>query len=430
MADRLDLKSDDYLPTMLAMLAPAWIDHVLRFHGRPPPRPPGRTPFRYLDLGCGVGATLLALAAAYPEAAFVGVDASPSHIRQGAALATAAGLGNVRFIAGRFGDAAVGDLDPVDYIVANGVYTWVGPEAQADFRAAIARLLKPGGAAVVSANNVVGWLTLAPMRRLVADLSAAAGARTPADVHAEAMAWTRRVREAAGQPFIATVAERFGESFGGLPPAYFMHEMLADAWRPLWTTDLAEDFAAIGLDYLSGADLAALRDDFALTAAQRALLEDAPSRAAALTLRDSFLARAHVHAVFHRPDRGARDVSRLDGWARLERPAADVEYAAATPGGRLKFDNAVARSVVAALAGGAASLRDVAAAAGASGETAFLRVTDSLFASGQAAPCDPPAGEDAVRRLNALLAAAAPDLVRVADAAGTPRPKAAGINRV
>lgn len=421
-----DLKSDDYLPTMLAMLAPPWIDHVLRFHGRSAPRAPGRAPFRYLDLGCGVGVTLLALAAAYPEGAFVGVDASPSHVRKGEALAAAAGLANVRFIAGRFGDAAVSDLDFMDYVVANGVYTWVGPEAQADFRAAVQRLLKPGGAAVVSANNVVGWLTLAPMRRLVADLSAAAGARPAATVHAEAMDWTRRVREAAGQPFVATVAERFGESFGGLPPAYFMHEMLADAWRPIWTADLDRDFAAIGLDYLSGADLAALRDDFALTAAQRALLADAPSRAAALTLRDSFLARAHVHAVFCRPGGVVRPISRLDGWARLERPAADVEYAAATPAGRLKFDNAVARNTVAALAAGAASLRAIAAAAGASGETAFLKVMDGLFASGQAAPCDPPTGEDAVRRLNAVLAAAAPDLARIADPAGTPRLKATG----
>ncbi|MGY8905539.1 MAG: class I SAM-dependent methyltransferase [Burkholderiales bacterium] len=64
-------------------------------------REPGNQ-FRYIDMGCGQGLGLLILAAAYPDAEFVGIDFMPEHIAHARNLAKRAGLTNVKLIEGDF----------------------------------------------------------------------------------------------------------------------------------------------------------------------------------------------------------------------------------------------------------------------------------------------------------------------------------------
>ena len=52
----------------------------------------GRDDFRALDLGCGMGGTLLALARAYPKAELLGVDIEPRSVEQANARFAEAGL--------------------------------------------------------------------------------------------------------------------------------------------------------------------------------------------------------------------------------------------------------------------------------------------------------------------------------------------------
>ncbi|NDU79132.1 methyltransferase domain-containing protein [Actinomadura sp. DSM 109109] len=56
--------------------------------------PPARC--RYLELGCGDGAALVALAVALPESEFVGVDIAGQPIARGQAIIADLGLTNVR----------------------------------------------------------------------------------------------------------------------------------------------------------------------------------------------------------------------------------------------------------------------------------------------------------------------------------------------
>lgn len=50
---------------------------------------------RVLELGCAAGANVIPMAAAFPEAEFVGVDLSEKQIEEGVKTITAAGLNNI-----------------------------------------------------------------------------------------------------------------------------------------------------------------------------------------------------------------------------------------------------------------------------------------------------------------------------------------------
>ena len=111
---------------------------------------------RVLEMGCGSGINLLAMAQLYPGAEFVGIDLSSRHMELADEARAATGLGNARFLQANIADLGV-DLGEFDYIVAHGVYSWVPQE----IREAILRLcrerLQPGGVAYISYNCQPGW---------------------------------------------------------------------------------------------------------------------------------------------------------------------------------------------------------------------------------------------------------------------------------
>src|SRR5689334_21568064 len=86
-------------------MTPDCLDVCAGIGGCEPPQRQGR-PFRYLELGCGQGFGLCLLAAAEPDAEFVGVDFQPDHIEHATGLAETAGLSNLRFVRADFLDLA------------------------------------------------------------------------------------------------------------------------------------------------------------------------------------------------------------------------------------------------------------------------------------------------------------------------------------
>ena len=82
--------------------------------------PPDGDDFDYLEIGCAHGDTTNALAAAHPNARFIGVDIAPEHIAQAKRLARDGGLENVGFLERDL--AAIEDeIGEMDYITAHGV---------------------------------------------------------------------------------------------------------------------------------------------------------------------------------------------------------------------------------------------------------------------------------------------------------------------
>src|SRR5262245_51950444 len=89
---------------------PARLAAIARLHGMSTASP---ARCRFLEVGCGEGATLLPLALAYPESTFVGIDLSGVAIARGEALRKGVGLPNLRIVAAELtqwgqGTAALG----------------------------------------------------------------------------------------------------------------------------------------------------------------------------------------------------------------------------------------------------------------------------------------------------------------------------------
>ena len=85
--------------------------------------PPSVDRCRVLELGCGGGANLLAMALSLSEGEFVGLDLTASHIAHGRYLAETWGVKNLTLMQRDLLDD-VAELGRFDYIVAHGVYSW------------------------------------------------------------------------------------------------------------------------------------------------------------------------------------------------------------------------------------------------------------------------------------------------------------------
>jgi cyclopropane fatty-acyl-phospholipid synthase-like methyltransferase len=115
---------------------------VAILHGLEPPDP---FTARVLELGCGAGGNLMAMAAATPGISAVGVDLAATAIAEGIAAITEIGLTNVELRQGDVRDLAGGALGEFDYIVAHGLYGWIPEEARDALLATIDASLAPDG---------------------------------------------------------------------------------------------------------------------------------------------------------------------------------------------------------------------------------------------------------------------------------------------
>ena len=154
-----------YVRVFIPHLAPAWLDHVAIISGVAPPMRKER--FAWCDLGCGQGVTAAMLAAMHPAGQFHGIDAMLGHIDHARRLAGEADVPNVNFHAADFASAADLTLPKFDYIVAHGVYSWVGAQVQANMRSFIDRNLARGGLVYLSYNAMPGRAADLPFQRLV-----------------------------------------------------------------------------------------------------------------------------------------------------------------------------------------------------------------------------------------------------------------------
>jgi hypothetical protein len=111
---------------------------------------------RVLELACGDGMNVIAMAAAAPGVRVTGVDLDGGAIARGQAVVDELGLAERVDL--RVADLTeLPHLGPADYVICHGLYTWAPPRVADAALAALAAHLAPAGVGFLSFNLRPGW---------------------------------------------------------------------------------------------------------------------------------------------------------------------------------------------------------------------------------------------------------------------------------
>jgi SAM-dependent methyltransferase len=221
--------------------------------------PPSVEAARVLELGCGTGENLLAIACALPGSSCVGVDFSAPQIADAEALGATAGIGNARFICSDFKEIA-GDQQ-YDYVVAHGLLSWISPDRHDDLITLCGACLAPGGLLYLSYNALPGW----HHRHIVRDYLL----QETADI-TDVAAKVRTARAA-----LASLAETVGkldwaygrivsdenDNVAKLGDSYLAHDLLETHNTAFYFTDMVRRGAERDLHYVGEAGFEAMVPD-------------------------------------------------------------------------------------------------------------------------------------------------------------------------
>ena len=255
--------------------------------------PDERRPFRFLELGCGSATTLIALAACYPQAEFLGVDFMPEHVARARIMIEAAELPNIRVEEASFADlAAAPPPEKYDFAAAHGVWTWVAPEVRAEIVTLLNRWLAPGAIAYFGYNAAAGWAAAAPLRRLFQELPQGTGRDRFAAARAAAQSWIDTVKPKG--------FETLWSKLSGLPDDYIAHEIAGPHGTGIWPGELAGALAEAKLAYSCPAVFAEQFDALFLPPERIEFLRKARAEGWGETARDLALGRTFREDLFHR----------------------------------------------------------------------------------------------------------------------------------
>lgn len=214
---------------------------------------------RLLEIGCGDGLQLLALAMAYPDAEFVGVDLSVNAIARGEAMRAKLGLNNLRLVAADLLGWEAGDTE-FDYITAHGFWSWVPDVVRERLLALCEKNLAASGIAYVSYNALPGC----HMRRMVWEMMKF----HVSDVH-DPREKTGRAREFLAwlgndllnqKEYADVVRSEALDLLNATHPTVLFHDDLSEINTPFLVTDFVARARARGLDFLAEADYHEMSD--------------------------------------------------------------------------------------------------------------------------------------------------------------------------
>jgi methyltransferase-like protein/ubiquinone/menaquinone biosynthesis C-methylase UbiE len=215
---------------------------------------------RVLELGCGAGANLAAMAEVLPESEFVGVDYSERQVAEGTEAIRELALSNVRLVQADISAMETADLGVFDFIIAHGVYSWVPANVRERLLAICKLMLNPQGIVYISYNAYPGWFAMRPIRdAMLYRTRETTSLREKAD-QGEAFATLLRAN-AGSQGAYAEMLESYEahttgrHQIGGHRAAsLLLHDELADINEPFYFHEFATAAAAHGLQYLADAD--------------------------------------------------------------------------------------------------------------------------------------------------------------------------------
>jgi methyltransferase-like protein/predicted O-methyltransferase YrrM len=213
---------------------------------------------RVLELGCGDGANLIAMAFGLPGGRFEGLDLSNRAVSRGAATVRQLGLKNIVLTEQDICQVQAG-YGPFDYIVAHGLYSWVPPAVRDRLLEICKQSLASNGIAYVSYNaypgghlrNVLREMMLFHVRGIAEPESQVNAAR-----HFVSFLANSSPKKEFYKSFLQEQLERVTDSSdGGL-----YHDDLAAINTSVYFRDFIEHAKRNGLQYLGEAALSDMLD--------------------------------------------------------------------------------------------------------------------------------------------------------------------------
>jgi SAM-dependent methyltransferase len=424
MADALN--TDSMIPGARAFtkeLAPSFIDHTCIVNGFAPPdgSPLGEgvgAGFAWCELHCGSAVTATLLAGSNPLGDFHAVDTRAPLLEQARKLAADANVRNIAFHEFGTEQALTASFPMFDYIVLNGIYSWVPLAERGMILAFVRKFLKPGGAVLVTYNARPGWNRLDPFRRIFREASRGRNMDAKARFDAARDVYVKLLEAKAPTLLASGVTPATIAEIERIPLEVIVADYANDFADPLYVTEVFSDFAAIDcafagpIEMMESANVLMAREPF------KSAMERMPNASGRELAKDLLCDTRFRRDVFVRGGRRMAADNRamvMSGLAFvLEQPAALTRYDAKMPYGEMRFDNPHAQALVAALETAPRTLGELISDALARGVEADTVVGNvhALLVSGQIRPVYR-ATPEAEKSAHALRAA-------IRDRAGTP----------
>jgi SAM-dependent methyltransferase len=236
----------DYIPGFYRHMAPTELSFCAAINDAAPPDP--TKPYRYLELGCGLGRVFTTLAASNPQSEFIGVDLNAAHIKKANEEIEASQLKNAKAITADI-TKLPNDLGDFDYIAVHGVLSWVPPKVQEAILTIGKTLLRQNGLLLLSYNILPGWAPIMPVRELMLQYTRN-NDDAPLDKIAAALNYLNYIKNDAAYFKTNPYAAEHVDGLNELDPRYLVHEYLNECWSPLYFSDVHDRCADNNLSYV------------------------------------------------------------------------------------------------------------------------------------------------------------------------------------
>ncbi len=215
-------------------------------------KPPLVATCRVLELGCGDGTNIIAIAQSLPQASLLGIDFSAQHIAKGQTMIEAIKLANITLKQLDFNEIEA-SLGEFDYIIAHGVYSWVPEKRQDTVLEIIQRHLAPNGMAYISYNVYPGWYLEMVMRDLMLyhteqlpDLPFSVQMMQAKGI----VRFLANLRQLGNEPFDLLLQEK-SQQLQTLQDNYLYHDLLEEENHPVYFHQFIKQAEQHGLAYVT-----------------------------------------------------------------------------------------------------------------------------------------------------------------------------------
>lgn len=260
---------------------PTWLNMVVQQQGIQ--APDLKRPFRYLELGCAMGIHLHLTAAAHPQGHFVGVDFNAQQLLVAQEGIERTHISNIELIHASFSELLTQQLEPFDFIVTHGVWSWIAQEHQQAIVQLVSQLLKPNGIFYCSYMSHPGATHFTSVQKLMLEMSqhltGDSASKATQTVH-----FARRLAQTQRGLFekVPSLADDL-TALAQDKPSYIAHDFLSQHWQPQHSADMIRLMAQQGLAFIAGAGIIENIDVLEFSPEVRRMLDQLP----VLTLRET-----------------------------------------------------------------------------------------------------------------------------------------------